>query len=67
MFDDVHFTGTINLGSIVVAIVAILNSYAVLVRVRALIAESNLRKQLPGGKRADDPPAPPGREPDKTE
>jgi hypothetical protein len=57
VFDDVHFTGTINLGSIIVAVVALINAYAVLVRVRALIAEHDLKDKLPGGRRKTDPPA----------
>lgn len=43
MFDNVKFEGTINLGAIVVAIIQLISAYTVLIRVRALIEEKNIR------------------------
>lgn len=57
MFDHVTFTGTVNLGAIITAITSIVSSYAILIRVRALIAEHDFKNKLPGGRRKDDPPA----------
>lgn len=57
MFDHVTFTGTINLGAIVTSITSILSAYAILIRVRAIIAEHDLKNKLPGGRRKEDPPA----------
>lgn len=57
MFDNVKFEGTINLGAICVAIIQLISAYTVLVRVRALIEEHNIKLKLPGGRRKSDPPA----------
>lgn len=59
MFDNVRFEGTINLGAICVALIQLISAYAVLIRVRALIEEHDIKFKLPGGKRKTDPPPDP--------
>lgn len=57
MFDNVKFEGTINLGALVVAIIQLLSAYTVLIRIRALIEERDIRFN-PFKYRKPKPPAP---------
>lgn len=56
MFDNVKFEGTVNLGALIVALIQLVSAYALLVRVRAMIEERNLKIKL--FKKKPKPPAP---------
>lgn len=65
MFDDVHFTGTINLGNIVNVLVYLIGAFALLIKVKAELAkheketgqkiETSLRKRLTRSKKVIPP------------
>lgn len=57
MFDNVKFEGTINLGAICVALIQLISAYTVLVRVRALIEEKNIKLNIFSKKKPIIPPA----------
>lgn len=55
MFDNVKFEGTINLGAICLAIIQLISAYTVLVRVRAMIEERNIKINIFNRKKKPQP------------
>ena len=55
MFDNVKFEGTINLGSLCVALIQLISAYTVLVRVRTLIEEKNIKLNIFNRKKKPQP------------
>lgn len=56
MFDDVHFTGTINLGNLFNALVFLIGAITLYFRVKAKIKEYELRNRDQGEKKLLPPP-----------
>jgi len=68
MFDDVHFTGTINLGNLVNALVFLIGAITLYYRVKAKIKEYELRdRNRDQGDQGDQKLLPPPDKEDKIE
>lgn len=69
MFNDVHFTGTVNLGNLVNAVVVLIGSIGLYLRIKAELAnherktgqkiETSIAKRLIKPRTKKKPPAPP--------